>query len=173
MTAIHKPTVRKLTTGALMTAVIFFATWLLRIPVPVSGGAYMNFGDTAIFLCAYIVGGPPAAAAAACGSGLADLTAGAVVYILPTMAIKALTAFAAGRIMYSRTFAGYFLGCLAGGAVMTGGYFLFEYFFFGAAMAAVSLPFNLLQYGGSVLTACLLYEAARRLAQEERKRGRS
>ncbi|MBD5559993.1 MAG: hypothetical protein HDQ87_06500 [Clostridia bacterium] len=155
---------RKLTTEAVMAAVIFVVTWLVRVPVPVSGGAYLNLGDAAVFVCVFAAGGPAAAAAAAAGSGLADLAAGAPLYVLPTLLIKAAMAVAASGPMRRRSFWGYLTGCIAGGAVMTAGYGLFEWLLFDAAYALASLPFNLLQWAGSVLAAGALYEAARRLA---------
>lgn len=156
--------IRKLTLSAVMAAVIFVVTWLVRVPVPVSGGAYLNFGDAAVFLCAYAVGGPLTAAAAAVGSGLADLAAGALWYVLPTMLIKAAVALVAGFLMRRRSFAWYVAGCAVGGAVMTCGYCLFELVCFGSAYALASVPFNLIQWGGCTLAAAALYEVARRLA---------
>lgn len=154
---------RKLTTCALMAAIVLVVTWTVRVPIPVSGGAYVNFGDAAIFLCAAIAGGPLAAGAAAVGSGLADLAAGAPLYILPTALIKAAMALLAASFMRRNTMSWYIAGCVAGGAVMTGSYYLFEALFFGPALALASLPFNLIQWGGSVLAAAALYEAARRI----------
>lgn len=162
---------RCLTTAALMTALVFVVTWLIRVPVPVSGGAYLNLGDTAIFLCVYAAGGPLAAVAAAAGSALADIAAGAAVYAAPTALIKAAMALAAAGFMARRSFGWYLVGCTAGGAVMTAGYALFEVLFFDPAYALASLPFNLIQWGGSVLAAAVLYEAARRLPRMAVSRG--
>lgn len=162
---------RKVTSAAVAAALILCATSMMRIPVPVSGGAYVNFGDAVIFLCTYIIGAPLGAAAAAAGSGLADLLVGAPLYILPTMGIKAVMALTAGYLMRRQTLRAYIGGCLAGGAVMAGGYFLFEMLLLGGTAAFLSLPFNLLQAGGSILAAVLLYEPGRRLAREINKRG--
>lgn len=161
---------RKITTAAAMTAAVFIVTWLVRVPIPVSGGAYVNFGDAAIFVCVLVAGGPLAAAAAAAGSGLADLAAGAPLYILPTMLVKAAMALAASLFIRRRAFGWYMTGCAVGGAVMTAGYFAFELLMFDSAYALASLPFNLIQWGGSLLAAAVFYEPARRLAGGSRRR---
>lgn len=146
---------------AVMAALIFVVTFLVKFPVPVSGGAYLNFGDVAIYICAYLLGGPLTAAAAAIGSFLADLAVGSAVYAVPTLIIKGVMGLAAGIIAKKHTFGFYILACAAGGAIMVFGYALFEYFFFDPAMAAASMPFNLIQWGGSVAVAALLYPALR------------
>lgn len=161
---------RKLTTVAVMAALIFVVTWLVKIPIPVSGGAYLNFGDIVIYICAYVAGGPMAALAAAIGSAVADLAGGAALYILPTLIVKALMALAAGALFGDRTFGRYLIGCIAGGAIMVAGYGLFELIVFDASYAIASLPFNLVQWGGSVAAAAALFEVAKRLETQFRRR---
>lgn len=159
---------RKLTSAAAMAALVFVVTWAVRVPVPVSSGAYLNLGDAAIFLCTWIAGGPVAAAAAACGSALADLAAGAAVYMLPTALIKAAMALGAALLMRRRTFGWFVAGCVCGGAVMVGGYYLFETLYFGPGAALGSVPFNLIQWGGSVIAAAALYDVVRRVRRAAR-----
>lgn len=149
---------------AVTAALVFVATWLIKIPVPVSGGAYLNFGDAAIFVCAYILGGPLAALSAGLGSALADIAAGTAVYAVPTLLIKALMALIVGLMTGSQKFVPYIAGCIAAGAVMVFGYAVFEWVFFGRAYAAATLPFNVVQWAGSVLVAAVLYRGARRLS---------
>ena len=79
-----KTNVQKMTTSAATAALIFAITYLVRIPVPGTVGGYINLGDTAIYMAAFLFGGPMAGAAAAIGSALADTAAGAAYYILPT-----------------------------------------------------------------------------------------
>lgn len=143
---------------------IFVVTWLVKIPVPVSGGAYLNFGDSVIDVCAFVLGGPLAAVSAGLGSALADVAAGSAVYALPTFIIKALMGLLVGAMTSTQKLLPYCLACAAAGAVMVGGYALFEWFFFGAAYAAATLPFNLIQWCGSMLVAVVLYRGARRLS---------
>ncbi|MDR3277945.1 MAG: ECF transporter S component, partial [Oscillospiraceae bacterium] len=136
----------KLAVTALMAALIFAVTYAIRIPIPFSsGGGYLNLGDVMIYLCAYLLGGPLGAVAAAIGSGAADLAAGAAAYILPTAVIKGFMGLAAGSIMKKRGVVTYLLGSTVGAVIMTLGYALFEYFFFTREYAFAALPFNAVQ----------------------------
>jgi uncharacterized membrane protein len=100
-----------------------------------------------------MLGGPIAAAVAAIGSALADLAAAAAIYIPATFVIKGLMGLCAGMIMRVRNVAFYALALVVGGAIMTGGYFLFETLFFDLTYALTALPLNLIQWGGSVVIA--------------------
>ncbi|MDR2156289.1 MAG: ECF transporter S component [Clostridiales Family XIII bacterium] len=149
---------------ALTAALIFVVTWTVRIPIPfASGGGYLNMGDVMIYLCAYLLGGPRAAIAAAVGSGLADLTAGAAIYILPTCIIKGSMGFAAGAISKGRGFRHYLLSAVVGGAIMVVGYASFEYFFFNPAYAFASIPFNTIQWGGCAVITAAVYTMAKKI----------
>jgi uncharacterized membrane protein len=158
--------VRRIVYGAALAALVFAVTWSVRIPIPATNGGYVNFGDVAIYMSSYVFCGPLAVLGAAIGSALADLLAGATVYIVPTFVIKGLMAAAAVRIIKKggKKAAGYILACAAGGAVMTAGYALFELAFFGPAYAAASLLPNALQWLGGAAIASALYPAAKRLA---------
>lgn len=156
---------RRLTASAVSAALIFVVTWTVKIPVPVSGGAYLNFGDTVIYVCSFVLGLPGAALSAGIGSVLADIAGGAAVYALPTFIIKALMGFIAAAMTTSRRFLSYLAACAVSGACMVAGYAVFEWLFFGAATAAAALPFNLLQWGAGVAAAAVLYNAANRLSR--------
>lgn len=156
--------VRRLTATAVSAAVVFVVTWLVKIPLPVSGGAYLNFGDAAIFFCAFVLGGPWAAASAGIGSALADLVGGAPLYAVPTFVIKFLMGLTAGALNSSQRFMPYLVSCVVGSAIMICGYAAFEWGAFGSALATAVLPFNLIQAVGSVLVAAVLFRAAHRLS---------
>ncbi|NLM83657.1 MAG: ECF transporter S component [Clostridiales bacterium] len=156
-------TTLKITYAAVLAALVFVVTFLTRIPVPGLSSAYINLGDTVIFISAYLLGGPVAAAVAAIGSALADLAAGAAVYIPATFVIKGLMGLGAGSIMRVRNLAFYALAAIVGGAIMTGGYFVFEAIFFDLAYALTALPLNLVQWGGSVVIALALQPAISRV----------
>lgn len=72
---------------AAMTAVFIY---LIHIPYGTTG--YIHFGDAVIFLCASLVPAPYSVLAAAVGAGLADFLSGFPLYIIPTIAVKALMA---------------------------------------------------------------------------------
>ncbi len=76
---------------ALMAALIFAATFSIRIPVPFTQG-YIHAGDSMIFIAVLILGWKNGAIAAGMGSALSDLLAGYSQYILPTLVIKGLMA---------------------------------------------------------------------------------
>ncbi len=145
---------RKLTVLAVMTALVFVVTWLVKIPV---GVGYLNFGDVVIYMCAYILGGPLTAVAAAVGSSLADIAAGYAIYAIPTLVIKALMGLVAGLIMKRNGAGFYLLGSVTAGAIMVAGYAAFEYVSYGSAQMVANLPFNFIQLGGSVGIALMFY----------------
>ena len=152
--------IKKITITSVMTALIFVITMFVKIPLGING-AYWNAGDVIIYMCAYILGGPLTAIAAAIGSGLADLAGGAFLYILPTVIIKAVMGIVAGIITKRQNIGFYFLGAIAAGAIMAGAYSLYEYLLFGSGALAITLPFNLIQWFGGVGIAMLFYPAAR------------
>ena len=156
--------IRKLTTCAVTAAVVFLVTWTVKFPVPGTSGGYLNFGDVVIYISALLLGGPAAAVSAAIGSGFADLAAGSVVYIPATFVIKGLMGLLCGAIAYQKSFMRYVIACAIGGAVMTTGYYLYELIMFGAEYAALSIPFNLIQWIGSAVAAVVLFPAVKRLS---------
>lgn len=79
---------RLLAAAALFAASITIMTaYIFHIPIPTGG--YIHLGDALIYLAACLLPTPYAAAAAAIGAGLADLLT-APVWVLPTLAIKAV-----------------------------------------------------------------------------------
>lgn len=156
---------RKLAACGLMAAMIFVITWAVKLPVPfTSAGAYVNLGDSVIYLTAYLLGGWMGVLASGIGSMLADILAGAGVYILPTLIIKSLMGLVCWLLMRrSEKFGPFLLGSIVGGLIMVVGYGAFEWAFFGAAYAITSLPFNLIQLGGGVIIAIPLFFAGKKL----------
>lgn len=76
---------RRLCLTAVMTAVVFLATFIPRIPIPLG---YAHLGDAAIFLMVLLTPRRPALLAACIGSALSDLLGGFPLWILPTLLIK-------------------------------------------------------------------------------------
>ena len=150
---------RKLAVSSVMAALIFIITFTVKIPV-FSQGAYVNLGDTIIYLTSFILGGVPALFAAGIGSLLADIAGGAVVYAPATLIIKAAMGLLGGYMTLRPSFFRFTLAAIVCGAIMVAGYGLFEYFTFGAAYAIGSLPFNLIQWGGGAGIAIALYKPA-------------
>lgn len=159
--------IRKITQTAMAAAVVFLVTWTVKLPIP--GGGYINLGDTVIYLSAFFFGGPAAAAAAAMGSALADIAAGYVIYAPATFVIKGIMGLVVGLLCVGKRFPSYLLACVLGGAIMTGGYALYELAVFDSAYALVNIPYNLIQWAGSVAIAALFYPAANRIDRSIRK----
>lgn len=157
-------TLHTLVLAALMAALCTLLTLVIRIPSPMGG--YLNLGDCAVLLSAWLLGPAAGAAAAGLGSALADLL-GYPLYAPATLVIKALMAAAAGGIfpVLTRKNAHYTAAGLVSGAaaeaIMLGGYLLFEGWVLGmGAAAALNLPANLIQgalgIAAAQMTAALL-----------------
>ena len=78
---------------ALMTALVFVATYLPHIPIPLG---YAHLGDAVIFLLALLTPRRSALFSACVGSALADLLGGFAIWIVPTLVIK----FVMAEIVY-------------------------------------------------------------------------
>ena len=86
-------TAKDLVLTALMTAIVFLATFVPHIPIPLG---YAHLGDAAIFLFALLAPRRSALVAACLGSALADFMSGFALWIVPTLVIK----FVMAEIVY-------------------------------------------------------------------------
>ena len=144
--------------AALFAALEFVVTYLISFPIPIIQGAYVNAGDTVLYLGASYIGGIWSALSAGIGSMLADIMLGSAIYAIPTLIIKGTMALVCSWIYRKKSdLLGFFLGSLAGGCIMVAGYFIYECFLVGVATAALSVPLNLLQLACSVVLAVVLY----------------
>lgn len=89
-------TTRQLCLAAAMTAIVFLATFVPRIPIPLG---YAHLGDAAIFLMVLFIGRREMLFAACFGSALSDLLGGFPLWIVPTLVIKFFMADIAWRII--------------------------------------------------------------------------
>ena len=143
---------RKLVLAALFAALTTVMTMVIRIPSPMSG--YVNLGDCAVLLSAWILGPGLGCAAAGIGSMLADLL-GYPLYAPGTLVIKGGMALLAGWLFRRLSKGGHtpaFPALLVSGglaeALMVAGYFLYEAapFPVGLGLAALAnVPFNAVQ----------------------------
>lgn len=155
---------RSVVASALMTALVLMMTMVLRVPSPTQG--YMNMGDAAVLLSAWLLGPWWGAAAAGIGSGLADLLSGAAYYLPGTLIIKAGMAVIAGLLTrsmrrQSRTsFWPHFFGGLAAELFMVAGYFGYSYLLLGKTLTpALLAALGNLTQGGVCLVLALLLKA--------------
>ena len=132
-----------ITLTALLAALTTALTLFGKIPFPMTSEGSVHLGDGMVYVAACLLPGPYAAAAAAIGCGLADLTAPA--WLPATIIIKACMAllFSAKRqkMLCWRNA----LALLLAGLVNVGGYYLYEGMVYGEWFAWVSVIGNVLQ----------------------------
>ena len=152
---------KKLILAALFAALSCVATMSIRIPTPGTGG-YIHPGDAIVILSGVILGPVWGFLAGGIGSALSDLIGGYFVYVPITFMIKGLVALAAG-LLYQKVgktqksrYAAVVLGGVADIILVAGGYFVCEYFIYGAG-AAASIPANIIQGVGGLVISCILY----------------
>lgn len=133
---------KKITLSAMMAAMVFVATFFLKVPLP---QGYAHIGNCFVLLSGWILGPVYGALAAGIGSVLADVCGGFAVYIIPTFIIKALSAalayfgiHLAGNIVKSKL-PKRILGGIFGGWICPIGYFVFEIFIYGYAAALLDI----------------------------------
>ena len=158
--------VKKLTLAGVMAALVFVMTYVPKVPVPATGG-YVHLGDGVIFLAAMLLG-PLGIPAAAIGSGLSDVLGGYIVYVLPTMAIKALMALIVWRAWREASWLRAAMAFVLAEAVMVLGYFAFESVMYGAAAAWAAVGANCIQGVAGValgMVCHMLYPRMKRLVR--------
>lgn len=146
--------IHRLALGGVLAALVLLLTFLIKIPVPATGG-YVHPGDGAIFLAAVLLG-PYAALIGGVGSALADLLGGYFVYILPTFIIKAAMGGIAGLLARKGTTLRNALVFTLCEAIMVTGYFLFEGVLYGWAAALAAVGPNILQGVTGIIIGTLL-----------------
>ena len=156
-------TVKTLTLGGLMAALVCVATSVFKLPVPITQG-YIHLGDAFVLVSAAVLG-PVGVMAAALGSMLADLLGGYFTYLIPTFVIKGLVAAVAfAGLRGQKPFWLEWLVLIAAEAVMVLGYFLAECLMYGAAAAAGAVLPNVVQGIGGVVIGAVLIPVFRRIA---------
>lgn len=141
---------RQLAFTGLFAALIFLATFAIRIPVGGSGG-YVHLGDTMVYLAASILPQPWAMAASAIGAGLSDaLVPGGMIWLPATVLIKPLCCLAftrdKGKLLCGRNLA----ALLIGGVITIVGYAAATAVITGSiAVAVAEIPAGLIQPVGS------------------------
>lgn len=150
--------VKKLTVGGMMAALVCVLTIFPHIPIP-AGSGYIHLGDGMILLAVMVLG-PLGIPAAAVGSMLADLLVFPA-YAPATFIIKGLVALTAWagyrRDRIGRTV----LSFIVAEAVMVAGYFVYEWFVV-PEYAVIDLVGNAIQgLAGAALGVAFTYAAPR------------
>ncbi len=141
--------IRKIVMTALFAAIICVATMVIKIPSPMSG--YLNIGDAAILLAAWMLFRCEYAfLAAAVGSALADLINAYIIYAPATFVIKGLMAVVAYLLFkllnkHMHAVPSYIISGATAECVMILGYYVFEGFIYGFVPSLVNIPANAIQ----------------------------
>lgn len=162
----NKDKTTKVILTGLMMAMIVVATILIIIPVPFGNG-YIHLGDAIIFLSVLVLGWKYGAVAAGFGSALADILVGYAIWAPWTLFVKGAMAAVMGLFILGalhkkgRNILGvsiyYFIGMILAGCIMAAGYYVAEGVIYGNfIVAALGIPWNIVQFGtGSVLAVLL------------------
>ncbi len=167
----------------LWIAIVTVVTMSIVIPIPLTQG-YVNLGDSAVFLGAYILGRKNGVIAAGVGSALADVLIGYTAFAPFTFIIKALMAFIFGTFLLfssgkvaaesKKMPVSRMIGIGLSTVVLAGGYYLAEWIITGNSTAPiVSIPWNILQgvIGGSIALLLMAAFGSIRLPKKEHKKG--
>lgn len=154
--------IRKLVMAALFAALCTVMTMVIQVPSPMQG--YVNLGDCAVLLSAWVLGPLYGGAAAGTGSMLADLLSGYAHYAPGTFAIKLAMAAAAGlifQVLRGRSvplLAAQAVSGLAAETIMVAGYFGYASLLLGRGLAAAaSIPGNIVQGAFGLAAAAAVY----------------
>ena len=124
---------RILVTAALLAAMTYIATTIIKIPTPTMG--YVHIGDSFVLIAGFLLGPFVGGLSAGIGSMLSDLLGGYVAWAPGTFIIKFATAAVASLVFYRlgrnksvRLPVRSIVSGIAGELVMITGYFLYNIF---------------------------------------------
>lgn len=156
---------RRLVIAALFAALCTVMTMVIQVPSPMQG--YVNLGDCAVLLSAWVLGPWYGGAAAGLGSMLADLLsyphyAPGTLVIKFTMAVAAAYLFEAMR-KRSGKLAAQLMSGVAAEIIMVLGYFGYASLLLGKGLAAAaSIPGNLVQGAFGIAAGIAVYAVLER-----------
>lgn len=143
----------------LMSALVFTGTYFFKIPNPFG---YTHLGDCMIILTVCLFGTRRGMLAGAIGAGLSDFIGGYAVWVIPTMALKALWALIAGFITY-KLFPNHkyswLIGAIVGGIVHIVGYTLVKIPLYGIGLALSEVFTLTAQSAAGVILGGIAYTA--------------
>lgn len=150
--------IRKLAVCAMFTALIMITT---MISIPIGAGGYMNIGDSMIYACAFVLGGPLGGVAAAIGASMADITLGYPQYAPATLVIKFLMALVCGLLLkkFPKRLWARIVSLSAGAVIMVVGYVIYEYFLSSMGGAIAVIVPNLIQGVSGVILGIVIISA--------------
>ncbi len=142
-----------LTKTAMMAALVFLATYVLKVPAP---NGYSHLGDCMILISVLLLGGRNGALAGSVGAALADLLGGYMQWILPTFCIKVVMALIMGACVSKCSHrCHWLLGAVFGGLFQIFAYTAVKIVYYGFATAMVMTPGLLVQTAVSWICTAL------------------
>ena len=156
-----KWTTQQMVLYALGMAIVFIATFYIKIPNALNG--YFNLGDGFILLFATIVDPVGGFLIGGLGSALADLAGGYAYYFFFTLVIKGLEGFLVSYLIHrfgeKIKWGAYTLGCI----IMVTGYFFAKWYLKGSMIIAFAgIPENLFQSAVGFAIAIAAYPIVKR-----------
>ena len=148
--------VNDIVTAALGIALVFLATWLLKVPNGIQG--YFNLGDGFLLLFASVLNPFLAFMVGGVGSALADITGGYGMYALFTLLIKGMEAVLVSWLVCRGRSSFRYVAYILGGLLMVGGYFLADaYINQSWQLSLTGIPGNLVQAAAGYVIALAAY----------------
>ena len=147
---------KDITKIAIMAALVFIATFLIKIP---SLNGYTHIGDSMVIISALILGKKKGALAAGLGAALCDLLSGYMQYVIPTFLIKAIMVLIIATIsenLINKTKFAWIFGAIIGSTFQVIGYYLVEAILYSFAGALASVPSNIIQSIVGITLAVIL-----------------
>ena len=140
--------IRLMLITAMFTAMVAVLTFFVKIPI---ANGYIHTGDSIIYLAACILPFPYALFAAGIGGAFADALGGYVVYIVPTLIIKALITLPYSHKSEKILTRKNMLMVVPTGIITIAGYFITGWVLWGWAGAVAGLLGDVIQAGGSAV----------------------
>ncbi|MDA3941170.1 MAG: ECF transporter S component [Spirochaetia bacterium] len=152
----------KIASLAILIAITTVFTFIIRIPIVQTKG-YFNFSDVIIFFTAITFGPVTALIAGGIGTALADLLGGFVWWVPFTFLAHGLQGLAVGLILRKKiSIPGILLAFAAATIIMAGIYFITAGIMYGFVLAAVEIPWNILQNLAGVIVGVPLAAAVKK-----------
>lgn len=154
--SIHYTHTKDITKIAIMAALVFIATYLIKIP---SLNGYIHIGDSMVIISALILGKKKGSLAAGLGAGLCDLLSGYMQYIVATFFIKAIMVIIICTIIEKLNIKNkftYIISFIMGGIFQTLAYSLFETLLYGFSGGIASIPGTIIQSFTGIIIALTL-----------------
>lgn len=159
----QKEFLRQMTLACVFTAAVAVMTFFIKIP---SHNGYIHLGDTVIYLSACLLPAPLAMLCGALGGMFADALGGYIIYIVPTMIIKAILPLAftrkKDRLLCKRniialipaslvTIVGYYIAEVCLLSISSGNFFSYIVTASPWVTAVYAIPGNIIQALGSAV----------------------